>query len=137
MKKRNYDRIIKKIHEINLSHLGTPIKIKKLLPLDMQTNYNAVLREWYGPKQWLTVAETKGEIDAFKESEDWKEIGTLSIHDYKCKINDNLGLALDDISNYIVERLDNGKHYEIIFYREFIGEVHIGLRPVINNGNNI
>jgi hypothetical protein len=91
------------------------------------------LREWYGPKEWEIVIETKGEIDAFKQSEDWKEIGTLGIHDYKCKINDNLGLVLDDITNYIVERLDNNKVYEVIYYREFIGEVEIGLRPVINN----
>jgi hypothetical protein len=133
MKKRTYDRLIKKIHEINLSELSTPIRIKRLLPLNLQSNYNSVLREWYGPKEWEVVVETRGEIDAFKESEDWKEIGTLSVHDYKCKINDNLGLAINDISNYIVERLDNNKIYEVIFYREFIGEVHLGLRPVINN----
>lgn len=133
MRKKNYDRLINKIHEINLGLLGTPIRIKKLLPLNQQTNYNAILREWYGPKEWEIVVETKGEIDAFKESEEWKEIGTLSIHDYKCKINDNLGLVLDDISNYVVERLDNNKNYEIVFYREFIGEVHLGLRPVIKN----
>jgi hypothetical protein len=137
MKKKTYDRLIKKIHDINLGIMGTSIRIKRLLPLNQQTNYNAVLREWYGPKQWEVVIETKGEIDAFKESEDWKEIGTVSIHDYKCKINDNLGLVMDDITNYIVERLDNNKHYEIIFYREFIGEVHLGLRPVMGNGNNI
>lgn len=137
MRKKNYDRIIKKIHEINLSALGTSIQIKKLLPLNQQTNYNSLLREWYGPKEWEIIVETKGEIDAFKESEDWKEIGTVSLHDYKCKINDNLGLVLDDISNYIVERLDNNKKYEVIFYREFIGEVHLGLRPVMENGGNI
>jgi hypothetical protein len=133
MRKKNYDRIIKKIHDINLGFMSTPIKIKRLLPLNQQTNYNAVLREWYGPKQWEVIVETKGEFDAFKESEDWKEIGTLSVHDYKCKINDNLGLVLHDISNYVVERLDNNQNYDIIFYREFIGEVHMGLRPVINN----
>jgi hypothetical protein len=133
MRKKNYDRIIKKIHDINLGFMSTPIKIKRLLPLNQQTNYNSVLREWYGPKQWEVIVETKGEFDAFKESEDWKEIGTLSVHDYKCKINDNLGLVLHDISNYVVERLDNNQNYDIIFYREFIGEVHMGLRPVINN----
>jgi hypothetical protein len=133
LKKKNYDRIIKKIHDINLGILGTDIQIKRLLPLDQQPNYNKLLREWYGPKEWEIVIETKGEIDAFKQSEDWKEIGTLGIHDYKCKINDNLGLVLDDITNYIVERLDNNKVYEVIYYREFIGEVEIGLRPVINN----
>ena len=137
MKKKNYDRLIKKIHDINLGVLSTPIRIKKLKPLNQQGNYNAILREWYGPKQWEVVIETKGEIDAFKQSEEWKEIGTLSIHDYKCKINDNLGLVMDDISNYVVERLDNNKHYDVIFYREFIGEVHIGLRPVIGDGSNI
>lgn len=133
MKKKNFDRMIKKIHDINLGILGTNIRIKRLLPLEQQTNYNSLLREWYGPKQWETVIETKGEIDAFKQSEDWKEIGTLGIHDYKCKINDNLGLIMDNITNYIVERLDNNQVYEILYYREFIGEVEIGLRPVINN----
>lgn len=133
MRKRTFDRMVKKVHEINLSELSTPIRIKKLLPLNQQTNFNPVLREWYGPKQWEIVKETKGEIDAFKESEDWKEIGTISVHDYKCKINDNLLLDLNEISNYVVERLDNNKHYDVIFYREFIGEVHLGLRPVINN----
>jgi hypothetical protein len=133
VKKKNYNRIIKRIHEINLSQISTPIRIKRLLPLNEQPNYNSLLREWYGPKEWEIVIETNGEIDAFKESEEWKEIGTLSVHDYKCKINDNLGLVLDDVSNYIVERLDNNKIYDVIFYREFIGEVHLGLRPVINN----
>jgi hypothetical protein len=134
MRKKNFDRTVKKIHEINNMYgISTPIRIKKLLPLNQQTNYNSVLREWYGPKQWTTIVETNGEFDAFKESEDWKEIGTLSVHDYKCKINDNLGLVLDDISNYTVERLDNNQNYDVIFYREFIGEVHLGLRPVINN----
>lgn len=133
MKKKNYNRIIKRIHEINLSQISTPIRIKRLLPLNQQPNYNSLLREWYGPKEWEIIIDTNGEIDAFKESEEWKEIGTLSVHDYKCKINDNLGLVLDDVSNYIVERLDNNKIYDVIFYREFIGEVHLGLRPVINN----
>lgn len=133
MRKRTYDRMLKKIHDINTGILGTPIRIKKLLPLNQQPNYNSKLREWYGPKEWYIVVETKGELDAFKESEEWKEIGTLSVHDYKCKINDNLSLSLNEISNYIVERLDNNSIYEIIFYREFIGEVHLGLRPVVNN----
>jgi hypothetical protein len=133
VKKKNYNRIIKRIHEINLSQISTPIRIKRLLPLNQQPNYNSLLREWYGPKEWEIIIDTNGEIDAFKESEEWKEIGTLSVHDYKCKINDNLGLVLDDVSNYIVERLDNNKIYDVIFYREFIGEVHLGLRPVINN----
>lgn len=137
MKKKTYDRMLKKIHDINLGFLSTPIRIKRLLPLNQQTNYNAVLREWYGPKQWEVIVETRGEIDAFKESEDWKEIGTIGIHDYKIKINDNLGLVFDDITNYLVERLDNNKHYEILFYREFIGEVHMGLRPVIGNEDNV
>lgn len=137
MNRKKYDRMIKKIHEINLGELGTEIRIKKLKPLNEQTNYNSILREWYGPKEWITIVETKGEIEAFKQSEEWKEIGTISVHDYKCKINDNLMIQLDDVSNYLVERLDNNKLYEVIFYREFIGEVHIGLRPVITDGDNV
>lgn len=133
MRKKTFDRMLKKIHEINLGELGTDIVIKKLYPLDMQTNYNATLREWYGPKQWEIIAETKGEITAFKESEDWKEIGTLGIHDYKCKINDNIYLNPNEITNYIVKRKDNNKTYDVIFFREFIGEIHLGLRPVIHD----
>jgi len=132
MKKRTYDRMIKKVHEINLGYLGTNIAIKKLKPLSEQSNYNRKLKEWFGEKEWDIVLETKGEIDAFKESEVWHEAGTVNIHDYKCKINDNLGIDFDDITKYIVVNLKNKREYEIIFYREFIGEVHIGLRPVIN-----
>lgn len=133
MRKKTYNRMLKKIYEINLGYLSTEIIIKKLKPLNAQVNYNPILREWYGPKEWEIIVETKGEIDAFKESEDWKETGTLSVHDYKCKINNNLLIQMDDISNYIVQRLDNNKFYEIIFYREFIGETHLGLRPVIHD----
>lgn len=134
MRKKTFDRIVKKIHDINLSEISTSIQIKRLLPLNQQTNYNTILREWYGPKQWEVIVETNGVISAFKQSEEWREIGTISIHDYKCKINDNLEeLSLNEISNYVVERLDNNQFYEVIYYREFIGEVEIGLRPVINN----
>lgn len=133
MRKKTFERMRKKVHEINLGELGTEILIKRLKPLELQPNFNHMLDEWHGPKEWEVVVQTKGEIDAFKESEDWKEIGTISIHDYKCKINDNLLLQMDDISHYIVQRLDNMKHYEVIFYREFIGETHLGLRPVIGD----
>jgi hypothetical protein len=133
MNNRRFKRMEKKIHEINLGPLSTPIRIKKLLPLNQQPNFNPILREWYGEKKWEVIAETRGEIDAFKESEEWREIGTIGLHDYKCKINDNLLLDLNQINNYVVERLDNNQFYEVIFYREFIGEVHLGLRPVLNN----
>jgi hypothetical protein len=135
MRKKTFDRMLKKVHEINLGPLGTKIQIKRLLPIELQENYNSRLKEWYGPRKWEVIAETSGDITAFKESEDWKEIGTLGIHDYKCTINDNLGISINhkDITNYIVERLDTNEIYEIVFYREFIGEVHIGLRPVISN----
>jgi hypothetical protein len=133
MRRKTFERMRKKVHEINLGELGTEIVIKKLKPLLEQTNFNSMLDEWHGPKEWEVVVQTKGEIDAFKESEDWKEIGTITIHDYKCKINDNLLLQMDDISHYMVQRLDNMKHYEVIFYREFIGETHLGLRPVIGD----
>lgn len=129
MRKKTYDRMLKKIHQINESPLSTPIVIKKLS--DNQPNYNSKLREWYGDKQWDIITEAFGIIDAFKESETWHEAGMIEAHDYKLSINNNLNLILDDITNYIVERLDNNKIYEITFYREFIGEVHIGLRPVI------
>lgn len=131
MKKKNFDRMLNKVHKINLSPLSTPILIKKLLPLNLQENYNPILREWYGPKQWSVITETSGVFEAFKQSEDWNEIGTIGIHDYKCVVNDNLGLVLDDVTNYQVERLDNNKTYEVVFYREYIGEVQLGLRPVI------
>lgn len=131
MRKKTYDRMLKKIHQINEGPLSTPIKIKKLLPLEQQSNYNFMLKEWYGPQQYEDILTTSGDLNAFKQSEEWREIGTLSVHDYKLAINDNLGLSLDEISHYIVERLDNNKEYEIIFYREFIGETHIGLRPVM------
>jgi hypothetical protein len=135
MRKKSFDRAVKKIHAINDGALGTPIQIKRLLPLAQQTNYNSKLKEWYGPRQWEVITEASGDITAFKESEDWKEIGTLGIHDYKCAINDNLPISFNhkDIGNYLVTRLDNNQNYEIVFYREFIGEVHIGLRPVIHD----
>ena len=131
MRKKTFKRMQKKVHEINYNPMSTPIRIKKLA--ETQTNYNPLLDEWVGNRNWVTLVETKGIIDAFKESEDWKEIGMLGVHDYKCSINDNLNIDYHESNSYIVERLDNGKIYEVIFYREFIGEVHIGLRPVISD----
>lgn len=133
MKKKTFERMQKKVHEINEGPLSSPIIIQKLKPLEQQPNYNRIMREYHGPQEWEIVVEATGIIDAFKQSEEWREIGTISVHDYKLTINDNLNLVLDDISNYQVKRLDNNKIYEIIFYREFIGEVHVGLRPVTTN----
>lgn len=133
MNEKKLNRMKNLIHELNNSELSTPIIIKKLDELNTQTNYNPLLNEWHGKKELVTVVETNGIIEAFKESEVWKENGTISVHDYKCIINDNLNIDLDEISTYIVERLDNNNHYEIVFYREYIGEIHIGLRPVTRN----
>lgn len=129
MRKKTYDRMIKKVHELNEGPLSVNIKILSLKPLAMQPNYNPKMREWFGPKLYDVASDTTGIIDAFKESEDWKEIGTLGIHDYKVTINDNLNLNIHELTNYMAEI--NKKMYNIVFYREFIGEVHIGIRPLV------
>jgi hypothetical protein len=133
MRKKTFERMQKKVHELNENPLSIPIKILKMLPDAMQPNYNPKLREWFGPKEYETVVETTGIVDAFKESEDWKEVGMLGLHDYKATINDNLNLNFHDITLYMAQ-LDNdeNKMYNIVFYREFIGEVHIGLRPLVS-----
>lgn len=130
MRKKTYDRMIKKVHEINESPLSVRIEILRNKPLGMQPNYNSKLREWFGPKLYDVVADTTGIVDAFKESEDWKEIGNLGIHDYKVTINDNLNLNINELPNYVAKI--NDKMYNIVFYREFIGEVHIGIRPLVS-----
>jgi hypothetical protein len=119
--------MIKRVQEINLNPLSTPITIKKLKPLLEQPNYNPRLREWFGPKEWDIVAETRGIFEAFKESEDWREIGMLETHDYKVTVNDSIQF---DTVECIVERPDTGQIFEIVFKREYIGEFVIGLRPV-------
>jgi hypothetical protein len=129
MRKKTYDRMIKKVHEINQNPLSIAIKILRNKPDAMQPNYNPKLREWFGPKEYDVIANTTGIMDAFKESEDWKEIGNLGIHDYKVTINDNLNLDIHELPNYMAEI--NSKMYNIVFYREFIGEVHIGIRPLV------
>lgn len=126
MKKSTFNKMVKRVHEINDGPLSFPITVKRLKPLDQQTKYNAKLREWFGAKEYNIVANTTGVFSAFKESEEWKEIGTLSIHDWKCSINDDI-----DIDTYcIVERTDTSEIFEVIFKREYIGEFVIGLRPV-------
>src|SRR5690554_4544433 len=129
MRKKSFNRMIKKVHEINQSELAYDIKIKRLLPLEQQQNYNKLLKEWYGPKDYEIVAETKAIFHAFKESEEWKEIGMLSVNDYKITLNDNIPIDF----NYIVERVKDGRLFEVIFIREYIGENIVGLRPVVNN----
>lgn len=133
MRKKTFNRMIKRIHDMNEGVLSIEVVIKKLS--ENQNNYNPILREYYGERQWEIVAETNGIIDAFKESETWHENGVIGIHDYKLSVNNNLFLNVteENINNYIVERKDNGIRYEITFYREFIGEVHLGLRPVKKN----
>jgi rRNA maturation protein Rpf1 len=126
MKRKTLDRMIKLIHEINEGPFSYPIVIKRLKPLNLQTNYNVKLREWYGVKLYDVVATTTGIFSAFKESEDWKEIGTFSIHDWKCNINDDVDID----TNCIVERTDTGEVFEVVFKREYIGEFTVGLRPV-------
>lgn len=126
MKKRSYQRMIKKVHEINVGPLSYPITVKRLLPLDQQPNYNASLREWFGDQEYGITAITSGIFDAFKESEQWKEIGTLSIHDWKLSVNDDVDID----TNCIVVRNDTNEVFEVLFKREYIGEIIIGLRPV-------
>jgi hypothetical protein len=126
MNKKSYNRMVKKVHEINSGPLSFPIIIKKLMPLDQQTNYNSMLREWVGPQEYEIVAYTTGIFEAFKQSEEWRENGTLSMHDWKCAINDTI--AVD--TNCIVERTDTSEVFEVVFKREYIGEFIIGLRPV-------
>lgn len=134
MRKKTYNRMVKQIHKMNeKSPLSTPILIKRLKPLEEQKNYNPLLKEWSGPRDWEIVAETSGIFDAFKQSEEWREIGMLDIHDYKCSINDNLPIDYKNITQYIVERVEDKKLFNIVFHREFIGEVHLGLRPAVNN----
>lgn len=128
MRKKTFDRMIKMVHKINLSPLAYPIRIKRLKPLYEQSNYNPRLKEWFGPKEFDIVAETKGIFEAFKESEDWRENGMLPIHDYKCTVNDDIDVDTD----CIVERIDTNEVFEIVFKREYIGEYVLGLRPVIN-----
>lgn len=130
MRKKTFERMVKKIHEMNGNPLSTPIKIFKLLPDDLQPNYNKKLREWFGPKEYIIVADTSGIIDAFKESEEWREIGTLGLHDYKVTINDNLNINIKELPLYTAKV--GNKSFNIVFYREFIGEVHIGIRPLLN-----
>ncbi len=130
MKKKTYKRMIKKIHEINKSPLAFPIIIKKLKPLSEQTNYNPKLREWYGPKEWEIVAETTAIFDAFKQSEEWKEIGMLGINDYRATINNDVYID----HHCIVQRADTGRIFEVVFIREYIGEYAVGLRPVNTDG---
>jgi hypothetical protein len=132
MKNKTFNRIIKKIHEINNSPIGESFTFKKLVSLDIQQNYNPLLNEWYGDKKWETIASVKGILEAFKESEVWRENGMLSIHDYKLSINNDINVD----TNCICIRDNDGVEFEIIFKREFIGEFIIGLRPkVINNAN--
>lgn len=129
MNKKTFKRMLKKIHEINESELSVPIIIKKLKPLEEQPNYNPKLREWYGPKEWDIVAKTTAIFDAFKQSEEWKEIGMLGINDYRVTINNNVYID----HHCIVERVDTGKVFEVVFIREYIGEYAVGLRPVNTN----
>lgn len=124
MKKKTFDRMVKKIHQINNSVLSIPIRVKRLKPLDQQPNYNSKLKEWFGEKEW-DVIETTGIIEAFKESEDWRENGMLYIHDFKISINNNIPID----TNCIVEKVEDGSVYQVIFKREYIGENIIGLRP--------
>jgi hypothetical protein len=127
MNKKTFQRMEKMVHDINNGPLSFPLIVKRLKPLDQQTNYNSKLREWYGAKDYDIVANTNGIFSAFKESEDWREIGTLSIHDFKCTINNTVDI--DD--NCLVVRVDTNEEYEVIFKREYIGEYVMGLRPVV------
>lgn len=127
MRKKSYKRMLKKIHEINDSPLSFPLIIRRLKPLSEQKNYNPKLREWFGPKEYETVAETSGIFESFKKSEEWHEIGTLSVHDIKCSINNDIPIRHD----YSVIRADTGEEYEVIFIRPYIGENVIGLRPLV------
>lgn len=132
MRKKTYNRMVKQIHKINKSELSEPITIQRLKPLEEQENYNPLLKEWTGPKNWEDVIESSGIFDAYKKSEEWREIGMLDVHDYKCSINNDLPIDYEKLVEYRLVRKKNNKAYKIIFYREFIGEVHLGLRPVIN-----
>lgn len=137
MNKKMYNRMLDKIHELNESVLSTPILIKKLLPKEQQPSYNRLLKEYSDTnnKLYEIIADTSGIFASYKESEDWRENGMLGIHDYSCSINDNLpNIKEDELNLYMVERKEDGKQYEIVFYREYIGEVLLGLRPVITNG---
>jgi hypothetical protein len=126
MNRKTFDRMVRKVHEINLNPLAFPITIKRLKPLNQQTNYNPKLKEFFGIKDYDIVGTTFGIFEAFKQSEEWKEIGTLSIHDWKCSISDNI-----NIDTYcIVERTDTNEVFDVIFKREYIGEFVVGLRPV-------
>lgn len=132
MRRKTLERFIKKVHEINDGPLGEKFRILKNKPLVDQANYNPKLREWYGPKDYDEITIVSGILEAFKESQEWKDIGTISIHDYKLIINDTIPeINTGNIADMIAERVNDGKRYELVFYREFIGEVHIGLRPKV------
>lgn len=134
MNKKTYDRMLKKIHELNEGILSTPILIKKLSSNDKQTSYNKILQEYTNSNEKIyeIIADTNGIFSSFKQSEDWRENGMLGIHDYSCSINDSIpSLNENELNLYIVERKEDNKQFEVIFYREYIGEVVIGLRPVI------
>jgi hypothetical protein len=128
MNKKTVQRMEKLVHEVNSGPLSFPIIVKRLKALDQQANYNPKLHEWYGPKDYDITSTTTAIFSAFKESEEWREIGTLSIHDWKCNVNNDVDV--DD--NCIVIRTDTNEEFEVIFKREYIGEFVLGLRPVIN-----
>lgn len=127
MRKKTFKRMLKRVEEINENPLSTPIKVKRLLPEEDQPNYNPILREWSGPKEFETVAETTGIFSSFKESEEWKPAGMVPGHDYKISITNNVEVKED----YIIERIEDGKIFEVVNVREYIGENVIGLRPVL------
>lgn len=134
MRKKTLDRMIKLVHEINDGPLSYPLIIKRLKPLDQQSNYNRLLQEWTeGEPEFEVVAEVNGIFSAFKESEKWHDNGTLSIHDFKCTINetDENGNPYVFDTNCIAVRKDTGEEFEIVFKREYIGESAYGFRPVV------
>jgi len=129
MRKSTYSRMIKKVYEINNGPLSKQIIIKKPKELELQSSYNPLLNEYTetGVPEFEIIDTANAIFSAFKESEKWIEIGTLSIHDWKCNINDYVKID----NSCIVEIVETGEQFEVIFIRPYIGEKVVGLRPVI------